>query len=297
MVNAFRWENDEAAASAEAVRRIEAAISSGATELNFRDLVAMTRLPQNLADAGQLEKLWAGCADPFRLGNSKLCDLSSVSALKRLTELELSGTSVTDLRPLASLAGLKVLHLSLMPVFDLSPLANLVGLTEIDLVRTRVVDLGPLARMEKLAKLNLGASPVSDLTPLSGLSELTDLRLTDTKVTNLAPLARLHNLTCLTLQRTQVADLWPLSGLPKLKSLVLPDTQVTDLRFLLSLPVFAAEQAESLSFARTPATNADPHLATLSRLPPLDRVKETVQYLKGTHPTFHRPRSFWRTVH
>jgi hypothetical protein len=53
----MEWQTDKAAATAEAVRRIEAAIASGATVLDFADLIAMTRLPDELAKAQEVREI------------------------------------------------------------------------------------------------------------------------------------------------------------------------------------------------------------------------------------------------
>jgi Leucine-rich repeat (LRR) protein len=52
--------------------------------------------------------------------------------------LDLSGTDISDLAPLAGLTGLHVLYLSGTKVSDLAPLAGLTGLQSLHLSRTKV---------------------------------------------------------------------------------------------------------------------------------------------------------------
>jgi len=102
------WQTDEAAASAEAVRRIEAAIASGATVLDFRDLIAMTRLPDELAKAQGVREIYTGEARarraiPDKFFVRRLTNISALAALTKLTALDLSDTPVSDLGLIVSL--------------------------------------------------------------------------------------------------------------------------------------------------------------------------------------------------
>lgn len=92
------WRTDEAAASAEAVRRIDAAIASGATVLDFSDLIAMTRLPDELAKAQGVLEIYAGedratGAAWNEFAPRGLTDISAMTGLTKLTSLDLSSTS------------------------------------------------------------------------------------------------------------------------------------------------------------------------------------------------------------
>jgi hypothetical protein len=312
------WRTDEAAATAEAVRRIEAAIASGATVLDFRDLIAMTRLPDELAKAQGVREIYAGAPRATglapndyatrRLTNisalagltkltsldlslTRVADLSALSGLSGLTSLNLSDTQVHDLFELSDLSVLTFLDLSLTRVADLSALSGLSGLRALDLSYTEVFDLSALSGLSALTSLNLSDTEVSELSALSGLSALTSLNLSDTEVSELSALSGLSGLTFLDLSETQVSDLSALFGLSGLTSLNLSNTQVSDLGFQMSFPVFASEQARELSYYNTPAANpqADRRLDLLSRLPPDRCAIETVQYLKGTHPDFGTP--------
>jgi internalin A len=81
------------------------------------------------------------------------------AAAEAVPLLDLSGTQVSDLSPLARLENLKLLNLSGTPVSDLSPLARLENLKLLYLDGTQVADLSPLAR---LPKLRIFGAPASD---------------------------------------------------------------------------------------------------------------------------------------
>ena len=153
-----------------------------------------------------------------------------IGALRKAkaTRLFLTGTGVTDLRPLAKLSNLERLDLDGTGVTDLGPLAKLSNLVCLNLNRTGVTDLGPLAQLSNLETLYLYGTGVTNLRPLAKLSNLETLNLNGTGVTNLRPLAKLSNLESLYLDETGVTDLGPLAKLSNLGELRLNGTAVTD---------------------------------------------------------------------
>jgi len=112
---------------------------------------------------------------------------------------------------LLALAGLNFVDLRGTQVVDLTPLATLVRLKELDLKDTAVVDLTPLASLVNLRKLNLSGTQVENLAPLKSLFELRELSLRGTLVVDLSPLACLYNLRLLSLVGT-LADRAPLNS-------------------------------------------------------------------------------------
>lgn len=126
-------------------------------------------------------------------------------------------------------------------VTDLSPLAG-VPLVEFYAEETSITDLSPLKGM-RLQKISLSDTPVADLTPLRGMP-LDEVRLVNTKVADLSPL-RGAPLNGLWISRTQVRDLSPLIGSP-IVSLTIEGTPVSDLA-----PVRRMELLERLHLGET----------------------------------------------
>lgn len=202
--------------------------------------------------------------------------LADISALKGapIVDLQLKGTQVIDLGPLAGNTTLQTLSLETVDVSDLSPLAGL-PLQDLRLYRTKVRELTPLAG-SPLRRLDIRQTAVRDLTPLATLKQLDYLNIVDNSITSLAalkdlPLTQLYadkskltsltglegtKLSILLLADTKIRDLAPLRGLP-LKRLVIAGTQVEDLTPL------AGMQLENLDLSYTGIKD----LSVLSKLP------------------------------
>jgi internalin A len=176
----------------------------------------------------------------LRLGDcfnnsSGFIDLSPLSALANLQQLDVWHKQVSDLSPLSALVNLQVLNIWRTQVSDLSPLSSLTNLRTLNVSETRVSDLSPLSSLTNLRTLNVSETRVSDLSPLSLLVNLRLLEASATHVSDLSPLSALVNLQGLNIWRTQVSDLSPLSPLVNLKELNVSETQVSDLSPLSTL--------------------------------------------------------------
>ena len=165
----------------------------------------------------------------------------------RIVGVQLAGSGVTDLSPLAGLP-IEVLDLRGLDSSDLSPLKGL-PLRELYAEETQVRDLSPLAGLP-LAKLYLSDTRVSDLSPLAGM-ELEELNLVGTRVRNVEPLANAR-LGTLWLRNTSVHDLTPLAA-TGLVSLDIEGTPVNDLR-----PLAEMTSLRRLNIARSAVQDLTP---------------------------------------
>jgi Leucine-rich repeat (LRR) protein len=128
-----------------------------------------------------------------------------------ITELSFVGETVSDLSPLTGLTALQNLDLRKTAANDLSPLAGLNSLQTLDLLDTQVSDVSPLANLTSLKDLSLFGTQVRDISPLSGLQALESLNLVGTEVREVAPLAALSCLRTLYVS-AKVSDLRPLEA-------------------------------------------------------------------------------------
>ena len=183
------------------------------------------------------------------LGN-QISDLSPLTKLKNLTELDISKQTLievdgfygniiyllSDLSPLAELKNLTSLSLKGNQISDISPLAELKNLTSLYLWSNRISDLSPLTKLKNLIKLYLGGNRISDISPLAELKNLTSLSLTDNhQISDFSPLTKLKNLTSLSLKGNRISDISPLAELKNLTSLDLEGNRISDLSPLAEL--------------------------------------------------------------
>ena len=133
-----------------------------------------------------------------------------------LKELDLSGTPIADLSPLAGLTRLERLNLSLTEIFDLERLAGLVNLQQLNLSWNQLNDLTALAGLIQLKELNLRGNQISDITPLANLIRIDKLYLNSNLIVDLKPLANLTQIDKLYLDSNLIVDLKPLVDNPGL---------------------------------------------------------------------------------
>ncbi|MFP6617720.1 MAG: leucine-rich repeat domain-containing protein [Pirellulaceae bacterium] len=145
-------------------------------------LEVLTVKSRNLRGLQGLERLSQLTKLSVAAGNH-LVDLTPLSVLALLTELQLSDGRITDLGPLRELTRLQVLHVSEGEVEDLEPLKELKSLRELWLPQNQVKDLNPLRDLSGLEVLYLTDNPIE---VLAALHELDSLKLLDVRRTQVS---------------------------------------------------------------------------------------------------------------
>jgi hypothetical protein len=224
-------------------------------------------------------------------------DLTPISSLTNLRELNLHSTKVTSIAALTALTKLEVLNLKATLVHDLSPIAGFLSLKSLDVTDTDISQLGPLSHIETMEELGIGGKQIPSLVSLTNLKHLKTLRIIDQNEIdlspvgelpsveylwiwgpprlNVSPLCRLINLHELTLQGlgvgklTSVAEIDQLGRLSELRKLTLGSLQVSDLTFTSKLkhlneinigmmPVSSIESLRGLRSLRSVSLNLTP---------------------------------------
>ncbi len=186
--------------------------------------------------------------------------LAPLAELGSLESLYLDSKELIDIRSLAEQASLQFLHLAGTGVIDVTPLAGLYSLRTLNLTNTSVMDVTSLAGLSSLKTLYLDATGVKDVTPLAGLSLLGELNLANTSIADVTPLAGLSSLLTLDLARTSVTDVTPLAGLTSLRNLYLNNTGITNVA-----PLAGLTSLQRLHLMGTGVTDVTP-LVGLSQL-------------------------------
>ena len=133
------------------------------------------------------------------LKDDGLRDLSDLSGLNQLEELDLSGNPIvyglTQLGQKDKLKTLKVDGNGSQFIDGLSAVGSFKNLTTLSLQNQKLTDLSALSGLKKLASLNLTNNKISDVTPLGNLTALTELTLDDNNIKDITPLLGTVSLT------------------------------------------------------------------------------------------------------
>lgn len=92
--------------------------------------------------------------------NHHINNLSVLSQLTRLQELDLSWNRITDTSTVAALTSLRHLDLSSNLINDISPISGLLNLQELILNGNNIEDISPLLELSHLTVLNVDENPI-----------------------------------------------------------------------------------------------------------------------------------------
>jgi Leucine-rich repeat (LRR) protein len=186
----------------------------------------------------------------LKLTEQRLTDLSALTALSNLLELDITCNSVNNLGPISHLTHLQSLNLSENSISSIEPLENLTQLIGLNLEGNCIVSLKPLQYLVNLQSLTITNDSNStadcwleDFGPLSKLTQLNYLAIRDTNFTNrdVQYLSSFDGLKTLELQRNNITNLEPFvrlwqQGFP-LYQIDLSGNNISSLEPLLSIPL------------------------------------------------------------
>lgn len=151
------------------------------TKNGIKDLESIDKLIENIAAKKKKVVL-----ERLILGSNELQDedITVLSKLTTLTNLDISGNEITDLRPIVTNENIDTLNISKNKISDILPLAQLINLKNLSMANNLVEDLNPIKDLP-LNNLNIGANRISDITALENLN-LTKLEMQDNKINDIS---------------------------------------------------------------------------------------------------------------
>ncbi|HWK90209.1 MAG TPA: hypothetical protein VNP72_09445 [Longimicrobium sp.] len=188
--------------------------------------LALADLPDGMLPRG---------AEGLSLAWSDLDSLAGVDRFPFLRELEIDGTAVSGLSPLAAVPGLEALSARSVQLDSLRPLAALPGLRRLALNRMPDDGLAALAGLPALEELDLTLMPLDSAPPLPACAHLRRLVLDRTGLDSAASLPHLPALASLSLRRTPVRDVSLLAAHAALRDLALDGCLALDPASLAAL--------------------------------------------------------------
>jgi hypothetical protein len=208
-------------------------------------------------------------------------DLTPLSSLSGLREVNLFSSKFIDLTPISKLSKLRILNLKDTPIRDLSALKGLLSLESLDITGTGADSLLPLTGMEQLSELGVGGKQTPDLARLRSLGNLRALRIIDQSPVDLTAVSQLANLESLFIWGPPVLDLSSLGGLRKLRKL-----QISGLGFNTLSTVTGIEALGDLKELRelTLGSLQISDLAFVKRLTNLDELNISMMPVVSIEP-------------
>ncbi len=91
----------------------------------------------------------------FRMAETEVKDMSSIKALKNLTELSLEACKISEIKGLENMLNLSSLNLSLNKISEIRELHKLINLNSLNLSNNKIEDITPLSSNINLMSLNL----------------------------------------------------------------------------------------------------------------------------------------------
>ncbi|VHA67021.1 Internalin protein [Streptococcus pyogenes] len=169
------------------------------------------------------------------IGFTPIKDISPVLQFKKLKQLLMTKTGVTDYRFLDNMPQLEGIDISQNNLKDISFLSKYKNLTLVAAADNGIEDIRPLGQLPNLKFLVLSNNKISDLSPLASLHQLQELHIDNNQITDLSPVSHKESLTVVDLSRNADVDLATLQA-PKLETLMVNDTKVSHLDFLKNNP-------------------------------------------------------------
>lgn len=159
--------------------------------------------------------------------NSKrIKDISEISKLVHLKELNLSHNNINDLKGLSSLVHLETLNLSHNEFYDVEELSALHSLKKLDLSHNGVYSIKPLVELKRLKILNLNSNKLNEVHDLAQMTSLTHLYMKNSIVINIFSLRNLTNLVELDLYNNNIEYIYGLPYFKKLKKINLGSNSI-----------------------------------------------------------------------
>lgn len=166
---------------------------------------------------------------------AELNALARRTDVSQIISVEGVDADISDISALKNLTNLQSLNLSKNKISEIGALRNLRNLTSLDLQRNSISDISALGGLNKLKSLTLDHNDISDISALSGLTSLTMLSVQNNEITDISALSGLTDLAELHLERNKISRITALGELKNLKNLNLSDNSINDVEILGNL--------------------------------------------------------------
>lgn len=208
----------------------------------YQDLALLTRLesltmtgaPANvLYELPEMEYLQQLHLRDCQLSSS---DMDAIGKLTSLTRLTLHSCGLSTVAALKPLTNLEYLDLDSNTLRNLEPLSAMTALQELYLGSNAVTDLSAISELKQLTILDVSYNSLKTLAPIQGMTNLSVVRAAHNQLTSISDLATLTGLTELDVSNNKIADVAAVSVCAKMERLDISNNAVTDISMLDKMP-------------------------------------------------------------
>ena len=164
-----------------------------------------------------------------------MVSISKCSGLDTLIIVD-CGLSGSNLNPLQSLTGLRVLDLSDNSISVIDPILGNTELEELYLAHNALEALPSLRNLTKLRVADFSYNALSNITALSGCPTLEHLNLANNRLTSIAAVGALTKLVYFNASNNKIDDVTALEGCTQLESFLMESNQLVSIDFLAAVP-------------------------------------------------------------
>ncbi len=172
------------------------------------------------------------------LSGNSLTKIPELDQLTKLIKLNIGYNNISDITALSNTVNLKELYINDNNISDISVLDNYIYLTHIDLSRNSISSLSPLSHCSILKVFRSAGNSMladADLEIIEKNSEtLQIIDISNTGVQDLNRLSKCINLIKLNISNCTVSDINPVSGMVHLETLKASNCQIEDMKPLSS---------------------------------------------------------------
>ena len=200
---------------------------------NLSPLVNLAELTITNTSVSQEELATIAALPKLKKLTLQNCSIAGITPLQKaigLEYLDISGNgAIRNISALSSLTNLQELDLKNNAVTDLSAISSLSSLTKLDVSSNNIKSLAPVSGLKRLSWLSAGTNVINDLGKLGSLSALTYLDLSGNKLTNVNTIASCSELKELNISSNALTSIEKLSSLKKLEHFDFSYNQITKL--------------------------------------------------------------------
>lgn len=159
----------------------------------------------------------------------KVLDIEPIRNLKKLKELDITSTQISDTNIIKGLTELEHLKLMGNNLTDISFIGELKNLKELNLMNNDIEDISAISNLDKLKSLTLSGNNVTDLSVLEKMTSIDNLIANNNGITDIGALKNLKKLRLLCLDYNNITDISVLENIDRLVIIILNDNNISDI--------------------------------------------------------------------